>query len=188
MALARDPWVDVKTRHGLPADEIISSLQKEIRRGHSENAALIAYEMATTSPEMEAYLWKRLLVISVEDIGWGDLQAPVLLNSLYQMLQRLDRADGERLLYAVHAVRYLCACQKDRSSDEMINWLMREVEDGKLLPQIPEYAIDMHTRRGQTMGHGVKHFLEEGAQIMPELSGREMLYRERLLKLISENG
>ncbi len=181
---ARDPWVDVKTRHGLPADEIISSLQKEIRRGNTENAALIAYEMATTSPEMERFLWKRLLVISVEDIGWGDVQAPVLLNTLYQMVNELDRADGERLLYAIHAVRYLCACQKDRSSDEMVNWLMKEVENGNLLPTIPEYAIDMHTARGQKMGRDVRHFLEEAARVSPELETRDKQYRERLLKLI----
>ncbi len=183
---ARDPWVDVRTRHGLPADEIISSLQKEIRRGHTENAALIAYEMATTSPEMEAYLWKRLLVISVEDVGWGDLQAPVLLHTLYQMVKMLDRQDGERLLYAVHAVRYLCACQKDRSSDEMVNWLMRVVENGSALPTIPEYALDMHTHRGQEMGRDVNHFLNVAAQVAPELPNRDTTYRERLLKLLKE--
>jgi len=183
---ARDPWVDVKTRHGLPADELISSLQKEIRRGNTENAALIAYEMATTSPQLEAYLWKRLLVISVEDIGWGDLQAPVLLHTLYQMVGALDRQDGERLLYAVHAVRYLCQCQKDRSSDEMVNWLMREVEAGRLLPAIPEYAIDMHTARGQKQGRDIRHFLEEGAVVSPELETREKVYRERLLKILDQ--
>jgi replication-associated recombination protein RarA len=186
--LPRDPWVDVKTRHGLPADEIISSLQKEIRRGNTENAALIAYEMATTSPQMEAYLWKRLLVISVEDVGWGDLQAPVLLNSLYQMVKELDRTDGERLLYAVHAVRYLCECKKDRSSDEMVNWIIREVEAGNALPTIPEYAVDMHTARGQKMGRGVQHFLEEGARVAPELPDRDLTYREKLLKVIEKNG
>ncbi len=183
---ARDPWVDVRTRHNFPADEVISSLQKEIRRGHTENAALIAYEMATTSPELEAYLWKRLLVISVEDIGWGDLQAPVLLHTLFQIVKSLDRQDGERLLYAIHAVRYLCACKKDRSSDEMVNWIMREVEGGRLLPTIPEYAIDMHTARGQKMGRGVRHFLEEGAQVSPELEGRDAHYREELLKILKE--
>ena len=66
----QDPWVNVRTRHDFAADEIISALQKEIRRSNTENAALLAYEMATTSPELEAYLWRRLLVISVEDIGW----------------------------------------------------------------------------------------------------------------------
>src|SRR5512141_2448191 len=119
--LARDPWVDVRTRHGLPADEIISALQKEIRRGHTENAVLIAYEMATTSPALEAYLWKRLQVISVEDVGWGELQAPVLVHTLSQVLDQPHRADGERLLYAVQAVRSLDTCAKDRCRDEMIN-------------------------------------------------------------------
>lgn len=183
----QDPWVNVKTRHGLPADEIISSLQKEIRRGNTENAGLIAYEMATTSPELEAYLWKRLLVISVEDVGWGDLQAPVLVNSLFQMVQALDRMDGERLLYAVHAVRFLCLCKKDRSSDEMTNWLIRTVEDLGKLPIIPDYAVDMHTERGQKMGRGVQHFLDEGARLSPELENRDKSYREKWLKIIGEN-
>ena len=53
----RDPWVDVKTYHGLPADQVISALQKEIRRGNTENAVLLAYEMITTSAAMEDYLW-----------------------------------------------------------------------------------------------------------------------------------
>ncbi len=55
-----------KTYRGLPADQVISALQKEIRRGHTENAVLLAYEMVITSPALEDYLWKRLLVISVE--------------------------------------------------------------------------------------------------------------------------
>ena len=37
----RDPWVSVRTRHDFAADEVISALQKEIRRSNTENAALI---------------------------------------------------------------------------------------------------------------------------------------------------
>lgn len=184
MAHTRDPWVTVRTAHDLPADEIISALQKEIRRGYTENAALIAYEMATTSPELEAYLWKRLQVIAVEDIGFGDPTAPVLIHTLADMIKELDRQDGERLLYAVHAVRYLCAAQKDRSSDEMINWMIRAVENEGLRPHIPDYALDMHTHRGQEMGRKVTHFIEEGAKVEPEWAGREKTYRERLLDLL----
>jgi len=184
--LDRDPWVNVRTRHDFPADEVISALQKEIRRGHTENAALLAYEMATTSPELEAYLWKRLSVISVEDVGWGDVRAPVLIHTLRQMTQFLDRNDGERLLFAIHAVRYLCACQKDRSSDEMINWLKHEVESERLLPTIPDYALDVHTARGRQMGRSVRHFWEEGAKLFPELPDRDTTYRQRMLKLLDE--
>ncbi len=184
---ARDPWVDVRTAHGFPADEMISSLQKEIRRGHTENAALVAYEMAITSPQLEAHLWKRLQVISVEDVGWGDLQAPVIVRSIFEMVKDLDRSEADRYLYAIHAVRYLCACQKDRSSDEMLNVIKRGIESGELLPSVPEYALDMHTKRGQAMGRGLRHFLETGAQVSPELADREMQYRERLMRTVKED-
>jgi replication-associated recombination protein RarA len=180
----RDPWVNVRTRHDFAADEVISALQKEIRRSNTENAALLAYEMATTSPEMEAYLWRRLLAISVEDIGWGDLQAPVLIHILYQINQSFDRAAGERILFAVHAVRFLCACPKDRSSDEMAIWIKREVEGGRRLPAIPDYALDMHTKRGSGMGRGLDHFLEEGAKLIPELPNRDTTYRHRVLAML----
>jgi replication-associated recombination protein RarA len=180
----QDPWVNVRTRHDFAADEVISALQKEIRRSNTENAALLAYEMVTTSPEMEAYLWRRLLAISVEDIGWGNLQAPILIHTLYQINQSFDRAAGERILFAVHAVRTLCACPKDRSSDEMAIWIKREVEGGRRLPTIPDYALDMHTKRGSEMGRGLDHFLEEGAKLIPELPERDTTYRQRVLALL----
>src|SRR5215212_10332773 len=93
-----DPWTRVRTLHDLPADEVISSLQKEIRRGHTENAALLAYEMILTSPELEEKLWARLQVISVEDVGLGNVNAPVLIDTLYRMHQRIERPQGDRYM------------------------------------------------------------------------------------------
>ncbi len=184
--LPRDPWQAVTTYHGFKADHVISALQKEIRRGHSENACLLAYEMVLTSPALEDYLWQRLMVISVEDIGFGQPMAPVLINSLQQMLSTFDHSVGERKLFAIHAVRYLCQCHKDRSSDEMINWLIHGVGQGELRPTIPDYALDMHTGDGQTMGRGRWHFWEEGAKIVPELPGRDTSYREKMLALLAQ--
>jgi replication-associated recombination protein RarA len=188
--MSADPWVKVRTRHDLPADEVISALQKELRRGNVENAALLAYEMFTTSPELEEKLWSRLQVIAVEDVGSGDWQAPVLVNTLYTMAQRFDRASfpPDRGLFAIHAVRYLATRDKDRSSDEMYNWIRHRVEEENQRPIIPDYAVDMHTARGQAMGRGVQHFYEEGARINPELGGRELKYREILLGLINKSG
>ena len=184
--LDRDPWVDVKTYHGFAADHVISALQKEIRRGHAENAALLAYEMILTSPALEEYMWYRLKVISVEDIGFGDPMAPVLVQSLYEMTSACDHSVGERKLYAIHAVRYLCACQKDRSSDEMINWIINSVESGESLPVIPDYALDMHTAEGQKKGRGRRFFFEEASRIEPELPGRDKSYLERIIKMLDE--
>jgi replication-associated recombination protein RarA len=170
----------------LPADEIISSLQKEIRRGNTENACLVAYEMLVTSAELEAYLWKRLLVISVEDVGFGDPQAPVLVHTLFQMHNVYDRGEGDRLLFAIQAVRYLCACRKDRSTDEMVNWMKAAVEEQGLRPRIPDYALDMHTARGQELGRDLHHFLTVGAQVSPEMEKRERVYLERLFELMGK--
>lgn len=185
--LPRDPWQNVTTIHGFPADHVISALQKEIRRGHTENAALLAYEMVLTSPALEDFLWQRLMVISVEDIGFGDPQAPVLINSMVQMLDRFDRSVGERKLFAVHAVRYLCEVHKDRASDEMINWMIHGVAVGTLRPTIPDYALDMHTGDGQKMGRGKAHFWAEGAKIAPELPNRDTTYLDYITKLLEES-
>jgi replication-associated recombination protein RarA len=182
--LARDPWVDVKTYHGFQADHVISALQKEIRRGNSENAGLLAYEMIITSPALEDYLWQRLKVISVEDIGFGEPLAPVLIQSLFEMNSACDRAVGERKLYAIHAVRYLCLCKKDRSSDEMINWINHASKVGSILPVIPEYALDMHTAEGQKKGRGRRHFFEEASRTSPEVPDRDRTYLERLMKML----
>jgi replication-associated recombination protein RarA len=182
--LPRDPWQTVTTFNGFKADHVISALQKEIRRGNTENAVLLAYEMVITSPAMEDYLWLRLKIISVEDIGFGAPSAPILINALSQMLATFDRSVGERKLFAVHAVRYLCRCQKDRSSDEMVNWIIAGTGNGEMLPTIPDYALDMHTGDGQAMGRGKRHFWEEGAQIHPELPDRNTTYRDRMLAML----
>jgi replication-associated recombination protein RarA len=181
-----DPWTQVRTAHDFPADEIISALQKEIRRGNTENAALIAYEMLSTSEALEEYLWGRLQVISVEDVGYGNLNAPILIETLYQMHLRIPRPRGDRYLFAIHAVRVLCQSQKERGSDDLNNWIAQAVDKNGVRPVIPDYAIDMHTRRGQEMGRDYLHFLTEASKVMPEMPDRDFTYRDRLLEALSD--
>jgi replication-associated recombination protein RarA len=180
-----DPWTNVKTKNGFKADEIISALQKEIRRGNTENAALIAYEMIITSRELEKKLWERLLVISVEDIGWGNLHAPVIMDSLFSIYKRLGMSH-DRGLVAIHGVRFLCSCKKDRSSDEMYTWIRQAVANEGVRPIIPEYALDMHTARGMEMCRGQRHFLEEATKVHPELENRTTEYRKRLFDMLND--
>lgn len=181
-----DPWTRTRTLHDLAADEVISALQKEIRRGNVENAALLAYEMVATSPELENKLWDRLAVISVEDIGFGALDAPVLIHALGELSHRFDYGAGDRALFAIHAVRYLASRTKDRSSDEMLNWIKQGVAERGVRPVIPDYALDMHTARGSALGRGLRHFMEQGAQVEPELVGRETTYREQLMQILRD--
>jgi replication-associated recombination protein RarA len=180
-----DPWVLVRTVNGFNADEVISSLQKSIRRGLLENALLLAYEMAATSAELEEHLWARLSVISVEDVGGGSFLEPVIIDSLYRMHQRFPRGAGDRFLFATHAIRLLATAPKDRVTDEMANWAKLSVDIRGERPEIPDVAYDMHTRRGREMGRGLEHFMKEGAQVANERPGRDTTYRERLLAAIA---
>lgn len=182
-----DPWPRVETANGFRADELISTLQKSIRRGLTENAALVAYELYATSAELEEHVWRRLEVISVEDVGLANAQAAVLVDALYRMHQRVDRSYGDRFLYLLHAVRVLGGSAKDRSTDEMANWIKRMVESRERLPEVPDVAYDMHTRRGRELGRGILHFLREGAIVEPEWEERDRTYRERLLALLESD-
>ena len=54
------------------------------------------------------------------------------------------------------------------------------------LPEIPDYALDMHTAKGQNMGRGLNHFFEVGAQLNPEMPDRDLSYRKRILEILGE--
>jgi replication-associated recombination protein RarA len=162
----------------------VSAFQKSIRRGIEEHAVLLADEMYVTSAELEEHLWTRLTVISVEDVGSGNFLEPVIVEALYRMHQRFARGAGDRFLFAAHAVRLLATSPKDRTTDEMANWAILVTNVRGERPQIPDVALDMHTKRGQQMGRGLEHFLKEGAIVENERPGRERTYRERLLRAI----
>lgn len=176
-----DPWAQETTASGLAADEVISSLQKSIRRGEVHNAVLCAHDLSAAGAALDEVLWDRLHVIAVEDVGLATPDAIVVVEALCAARQRFAVRSHDRLLFAIHAVRLLASSAKDRSNDELANIVRGETDDG-VRPDIPDHALDMHTRRGRQMGRGVEHFLTEGAQVAPEHSGRDRQWRDRLLE------
>jgi hypothetical protein len=68
--------------------------------------------------------------------------------------------------------------QKDRTTDDMVNWAKNAVTLGETLPEIPDFALDMHTRRGQEMGRDYRWFVEEASKVSPEIAGRDERYRQ----------
>lgn len=182
--LLDDPWTRMQTVHGFAADELVSTLQKSIRRGLVENAALVAYEMFASGPEFEDQVWRRLEIISVEDVGCGRIEAPVLLHALDDFRRRAARESPDRLIYLIHAVRVLALSRKDRTSDEMANWVRQAVDGGSSRPEVFDVALDMHTRRGQEMGRDFRHWFTEGARVDNEVDDRDLTYRARILALL----
>ena len=179
-----DPWSKITTRNGYAGDEVISALQKSIRRGLEEQACMFAYEMYISSPQLEEKLWRRLLTISVEDIGMGNPMAAIMVNNLYQMSKQFDYADGDKPMYFIHAIRYLCSSEKDRSSDLLKNICIKSFAMGKF-PEIPDYALDKHTQRGQAMGRDSYHFLNEASKVYPQKEV-DNDYKERYAKILEE--
>ena len=108
-----DVWSRTVTVNGFAVDELRSVLQKSIRRGLVEEAALAAYELFANGPETEEVLWRRLEIIATEDVGLGLVNAPAIIEALYSQASRmLDR--GDRWIYCAHAVRLLATAPKDK--------------------------------------------------------------------------
>ena len=179
-----DPWSKITTRNGYAGDEVISALQKSIRRGLEEQACMFAYELYVSSPQLEEKLWRRLLTISVEDIGMGNPMAAVVVNNVYRMSREFDYADGDRPIYFIHAIRYMCQSEKDRSSDLLKNICIKSFAMGKF-PEVPDYALDKHTQRGQAMGRDSFHFLNEASKVIPQKE-IDNDYKERYAKILEE--
>lgn len=180
--MSYDPWANIQSRNGIPGDELVSMLQKSIRRGMEDNALAAAYEMYVTSPQFLEKLWRRLLVISVEDIGFGNTEAPIFVKTMYDLHKEYPYMDGDRPIFFLHAIRYLCRCQKERSTDHIKNIIMKEFQNG-YVPEIPEYAVDMHTIKGRAMGRDVFYFLDEASKVVPLWDEYDDSYRQKLYEM-----
>ncbi len=183
--MSDDPWSKIVSKNGIPADELISALQKTIRRGMERDASMVAYEMYISSPQLEEKLWRRLLAISVEDVGFGDTNAPILLNSVFKIKDNFPYNDPDRPIFFIHAIRYLCNCKKDRDSDHLKNITIKRFSQG-FVPEIPDFAIDMHTQRGISMGRDEVHFLKYASEVKNEIASKNN-YKTELLKIIEDS-
>ena len=170
-------YATVKTKNGYVADEVISALQKEIRRGQVEEAAYWAYEMILS--ELESKLWSRLATIAAEDVGLADPQAVVVVATLREAYFGFPAGRTDRFLYGLMGAAYLAAAPKDRMVDELYHCLQKGLLGRK---EIPDYALDKHTARGRALGRGDDHFWTESSAIAQEHAGRNRRYLDLLRK------
>lgn len=156
------------TQSGYPLDEVISALQKDIRRGHEEQALYWCLEMV---PRYEAYLWRRLIVICNEDVGIANpdllAQIPALRAQFFEF--RDEGKDGTCRLILANAMLLMCRSPKARTADHMQRvvtqqW-MNDRQSG-VQREVPDYALDKHTRRGKAMGRDLAQWVDEGCQLV----------------------
>lgn len=157
--------------------EVISALQKEIRRGNEYEAMYWALELV---PEFEQYLWRRLVVIANEDIGIANIPLLTLVpqqRALFFEFRSQRGGNGNARLILANTILALCRSEKSRLADHF-QCVVEQARRHEERIEIPDYALDKHTGRGRAQKRGFDHWLKEGCKLAP-LGDVSDLYAER---------
>lgn len=138
------------TKHGYPLDEVTSAMHKEIRLADEEAALFWGLELYEAAPY---YFWKRVLIQAAEDVGLADPYVVVIVSALakaWEFCKQHSRwyVDPE---HVVMALLVLCRAQKSTEVDDAKTLVDERMEAGLKL-EVPDYALDVHTKRGKEMG------------------------------------
>lgn len=171
------------TKHGYDHYELLSALQKCIRRGMEYEAVHFAVELEEFNPTM---LWNRLKVIAAEDIGPANPQMPILIDVLQKnyLSEKSKLGENNAALYLADAVVCLCFSQKSRITDDLLNVVYTEREKECKFLSIPDFALDKHTARGKALGKGIDDFFSEGNKLENEAFINR--YTERAKELLKK--
>lgn len=147
----------ISTKHWYLFDEVVSSLQKCIRRGLNDQAIFWAGELYNSGHEF--FLFKKLFTIAIEDIG---LAVPDLLLYIYTLYKNwLDTSDP---ILCLKIVKLLVSAKKSRLIADLLIYItsLRKPPELKLClnqnfdkfskkyPGVSSYIIEMvkHETKG----------------------------------------
>jgi len=170
------------TQRGYSFHEVASALQKSIRRGLEEDALYWAAELDRSG--YDQYVWKRLNMITSEDVGLAEPHLPATIRALYETWMETKKKKDERnpeRMFLVHAVLLLVRAKKSRICDHAKMWAYSDHIDYR---EIPDFALDKHTHQGKRMGRGFEHFFDVGQQLVntPDDLPDEYYERARALR------
>lgn len=157
---------------GTPLNEAVSVLIKELRRGKELEALYWARQIEGGG--YYKYVWRRLAIFCAEDVGLGNPLAITVVQALWNAYDTAKKdsskgtPDGNLLTMAVMT---LARSEKNRECDHLKNAEHSLVKAG-WTPGIPEYAIDMHTRRGRGQVDKAEQdrlWFTEWSQVDPEV-------------------
>lgn len=178
------------TINGLGPFEVISAIQKYIRRGMEAEAFELACEMVETSKPYLTWLLNRLQIISHEDIGLANPQLLILVATCCEQADRLYKADktGPVKMILGTMIRAMCRSPKSREGDHFMGIAMRHKRQ-RVAPVIQEWTHDHHSQKGRKLGRSVEYFREVSTQLVPVQAEadpyEELFYQELKLKFES---
>jgi len=174
------------TKNNYSLDEVVSALQKSIRRGLEEESLYWAIEMAESG--YGQYLWRRLSIIVSEDIGLVEKLAPVIINSLSENCKRCTKTWKEPVMLPIaQAILYLCRCYKNREVDDFLEYIRLKIKNGFRL-EVPDWALDVHTESGRKLIaknklNPTEIFYKQGSLLSNEkILNKGNIYKGKLLK------
>lgn len=177
-------FYQLTTKGGFPLDEVVSALQKCIRRGLEEEAMFWSLELSDSG--FGQYLWRRLMIIAAEDIGLADPQALTLTTSGWlatkESTRSFSKPPGMELEFLGIVILYLCRSPKNREGDDFVSYMLEQRKRGMRL-EVPDYALDAHTARGRQMKRGDEFWWQVSSRLQPEVEVAGNCYKAKLRKL-----
>ena len=192
LMVGKSPLVD-----GTPGFHAMSLFQKSIRRGKEQWALYWARQFWLTGGPYVTWMWRRMLIISGEDIGLADVTVSKTIKDIVKTQQVCWRLIGKSKHYSGKvsggdimpiflAVMVLCRAKKSRALDDAAVWFNQNPKwhppldpsaygDGSTLekpvlsPEEREAFEDKHC--GSREGKDLKHFLEHGAHLENKSDG-----------------
>ncbi len=142
---------DLKTKNGYNMKQVVSALQKCIRRWKEMQSLFRAMELC---PNYVDYMRKRLHVISTEDMYDDDISVKIYARWQEHVNSNERKAKHQRWnrLFVVRAVIWLCRARKSRWTDHCFFCYETIVDRCKKTnnrPKIPDEANDCHTKEGR---------------------------------------
>lgn len=150
--------------------DVLSCLQKAIRRAEERLAMQCAVELMHSSRNYFSMCLNRIRIILHEDIDV--VGNPHLIPAVELTLQQIEmiRTDPQkaskcRMLMGT-IIRMMCRAPKSREGDHFHVAVGRPVING-VPPELPEWTYDKHTRKGKMQGRGLEHFRESSCMLIP---------------------
>lgn len=165
--------MQLRTAKGHDFYEAASAMQKAIRRGDARLAGYFALDIFHGG--YWKYVWKRLLTISAEDCAGVITKEIEALYNSYMFVNegRKKHEKPKGRIFISKAVILLAQAMKSRDADHLqcliydkdqvtdqeAEELINSVKEEK--QEIPDYAHDVHTRKGKRMGKTKREFFIE---------------------------
>jgi replication-associated recombination protein RarA len=179
---------EMKTINGFDYYEAMSAFQKGIRRCDEDETVFWGIELYDSN--YIGHLWNRILIIAHEDIGLAEPNFTAKVIAFKQAHDYLEKHRPKKVskkLVMLQTFIELARAKKSRYVDLSYSVYWSLHSERAKTRKVPDYAFDMHTKRGKMLRRGLDHFYSEGALINNRAEVEGELLFEQLARQIDQD-